>query len=60
MKRIPDNWSWTGTTEAPPKPCLSPDHNPPTHIVLEPGTHEHTCPLCGKPQIVIVPKGATW
>lgn len=31
-----------------PKPCMSPEHNPPGHIVLSPGTYEYTCPLCGK------------
>jgi hypothetical protein len=28
-------------------PCRHPEHNPPTRIVLEPGTYEHTCPGCG-------------
>jgi hypothetical protein len=28
--------------------CLSPEHNPPSHIVLEPGTYEYVCPSCGK------------
>jgi len=31
-----------------PKPCLHPEHNPPTHIVLKPGTYRYTCPGCGK------------
>lgn len=30
------------------KPCLSPEHNMPTHIVLSPGTYKYTCPSCGK------------
>lgn len=30
-----------------PTPCLSPSHNPPSHIVLPPGTYRHTCPSCG-------------
>ena len=31
------------------QPCLSPEHNPPSHIVLEPGgTYEYVCPACGK------------
>lgn len=30
------------------KPCLSPEHNPPNMIVLEPGTHTWKCPACGK------------
>jgi hypothetical protein len=28
-------------------PCLSPAHNPPSHIVLLPGTYEYICPSCG-------------
>lgn len=38
-----------------PKPCLHPEHNPPSHIVLEPGTYEHTCPGCGYKTIFEVP-----
>lgn len=30
-----------------PKTCMSPEHNPPGHIVLSPGIWEHTCPGCG-------------
>lgn len=29
------------------QPCLHPEHNPPTHIVLEPGIYEYVCPGCG-------------
>ena len=36
--------------------CLSPEHNPPTHIVLETGKHTYKCPSCGKVTIVNVPK----
>ena len=35
------------TGEARP-PCMSPEHNPPSHIVLEPGDYEYTCPSCGR------------
>ena len=35
--------------------CMSPEHNPPSHMVFEPGEYEHECPSCGKKQIVIVP-----
>ena len=31
-----------------PPACRHPEHNPPTHIVLEPGEYEHTCPGCGE------------
>jgi hypothetical protein len=27
--------------------CADPEHNPPTHMVLEPGTYQHDCPRCG-------------
>lgn len=27
--------------------CLDPGHDPPKHIVLEPGIYKHTCPNCG-------------
>jgi hypothetical protein len=31
-----------------PRPCLSPEHNPPSHMVCEPGTYRYTCPMCGE------------
>lgn len=30
------------------KPCFSSDHNPPSHMVFEPGLYEHTCSACGR------------
>ena len=36
-------------------PCLCPEHNPPQHICLDPGTYEYTCPSCGNAVIVTVP-----
>lgn len=35
--------------------CTSPEHNPPMHIVLEPGRYEYVCPACGYKQIFTVP-----
>lgn len=29
-----------------PAPCLSDEHDPPKHMVLEPGGYEWTCPAC--------------
>lgn len=30
-------------------PCMSPYHNPPTHLYIPPGeTKIHVCPSCGK------------
>lgn len=37
------------------KICLSSEHNPPTQIVLSPGTYEHECPSCGHRQRFTVP-----
>jgi len=36
-------------------PCFHPGHNPPMHMVLEPGTYEHTCPSFGKKKVFKVP-----
>ena len=34
-------------------PCLDPQHNPPTNIVLDPGgIYEYTCPFCGKKTVI--------
>ena len=41
------------------RPCLSPDHNPPSMIVLSPGTYEHVCPACGRVTVFSV-SGVTW
>jgi len=38
------------------KYCTSSEHNPPKHIVLEPGRYEYVCPSCGHKQIFTVPK----
>ncbi|MCK9154502.1 MAG: hypothetical protein M0P12_00160 [Paludibacteraceae bacterium] len=37
------------------KTCMSPTHNPPTHIYLTPGEHEWICEACGTVQIIVVP-----
>lgn len=29
------------------RPCLHPEHNPPSMVVWEPGVYQHTCPACG-------------
>lgn len=34
--------------------CSHPEHNPPMHIALRPGTYEWICPACGNKQIVVV------
>ena len=28
--------------------CSHPEHNPPSHVVFEPGLYEHECPACGR------------
>lgn len=40
--------------DAPSKPCMHPEHNPPGMCVFEPGAYEHTCPGCGKKTIFVV------
>ncbi len=44
--------------EAPP-PCLHPEHNPPTHMVFQPGVYEHECPGCGRTKRFTV-RGPSW
>jgi hypothetical protein len=40
----------------PEKFCTDPEHNPPSHYVLEKGcVYEWTCPGCGEIQIVTTP-----
>ena len=36
-------------------PCLSQDHEPPMHIVLQPGEYEHECSSCHKKKKFSVP-----
>lgn len=55
FKRIED-----GEKYDPVRPCLHPEHNPPMHIVLGPGTYEWACPNCGRKQTVVVNRGARW
>lgn len=37
-----------------PVPCFHPEHDPPSMMVFEPGTYEHTCPSCGKKVVFTV------
>lgn len=39
--------------------CISPEHNPPKHIVLKPGVYEWECPSCGR-KIEFVVQGHSW
>ena len=32
------------------KPCIHPEHDPPTHMVYESGVYKHICPECGNEQ----------
>ncbi len=38
-----------------PQQCLSPEHNPPSMIHLDPGTYEYVCPSCGHKTTFTVP-----
>ena len=35
--------------------CVNPEHDPPQHIVLEPGVWKYTCPGCGRTLTITVP-----
>ena len=37
-------------------PCSSPEHDPPTMIVLPPGQHTYVCPNCGEKTTFVVPE----
>ena len=37
------------------KVCLNPSHNPPSHMYLEPGLYEYTCPSCGHTVTLNIP-----
>lgn len=37
--------------------CRHPSHNPPGHMVFQPGVYEHVCPGCGHTQIFTVGYG---
>jgi hypothetical protein len=51
LRKIDDN-SWINVKDGG---CRHPEHNPPTHIYLEPGTYEYICPACGHKQVFSVP-----
>jgi hypothetical protein len=39
-----------------PPPCMHPEHSPPMHLYLEPGSvYEHTCGACGESTSFNVP-----
>ena len=42
------------------KSCKSPEHKPPSHIVLDPGTWEWKCQTCGEVTIVCVHETGNW
>jgi hypothetical protein len=50
-RRLPDPPGWP----RPGQLCLDPDHNPPSHMVFEPGAYEHECPSCGRKLMFTVP-----
>jgi hypothetical protein len=42
------------------EPCISPGHNPPTHLYIPPGQqYRHVCPCCGA-ETVMRPTQITW
>jgi hypothetical protein len=42
------------------EPCISPSHNPPTHLYIPPGQqYRHVCPCCGM-EVVMRPTQIRW
>lgn len=39
--------------------CVDRDHNPPSHIRLEPGIYKHTCPACDR-EVTFTVRKSTW
>lgn len=57
LERIDDKDNYKGGLEKiehKPKPCLHPEHRPPSMMVYEPGTYRYTCPICGKVTVFTV------
>jgi hypothetical protein len=54
LEKIKDSQTLEGKSYTH-KRCSHPEHKPPMHIVLEPGTYKHTCPGCGKVTTFEVP-----
>lgn len=50
FRKLPKAEQW------PKQTCRHPEHDPPMHIVLEPGVYEYTCPGCGNVQTIVVPE----
>jgi hypothetical protein len=48
----------TGPSEV--DPCQSPEHNPPSMLVYQPGWYEWECPACGHKQKFHVPGLTCW
>jgi len=51
LERIYPDKSWDKQSK-----CLNPEHEPPKHIVLEPGTYRYECPSCGKAVEFTIPQ----
>ena len=49
FRKIDDGGKWVKSQ------CKNPEHRPPMHICLQPGTYEYTCPACGHVTNVHVP-----
>lgn len=42
-------------TEQPKQPCNSTEHNPPSHLYLEPWTYTWECPQCWERIVYTIP-----
>ena len=45
---------FTKIRDFPQRMCLHPEHNPPSHQVMENGVYEYKCPGCGNVTVVVV------
>ena len=52
-KKIADDTGWKQ------KLCRDPGHNPPSHMVYEPGAYEHTCPKCNR-KLIFTVQAPSW
>lgn len=50
---------WSKKRKPPEPPCRRPEHEPPMHMVYEPGIYEHECPGCGSKTMFTVPWRST-
>ena len=58
LKRLPDPRE-RGVYRQYPEVCISPQHNPPSHMDYRPGRYQWTCPACGR-SVVFTVQSPVW